>query len=189
MANPEQRDVDETTEGGDPGEQPVEADAVADETTSADAAGSPDEVTESAATDEAATDAATTDAATDEPAPAAATGASAKSASSAKATASASGATKPPAKTKVVPPKAKAKAKADAATNVRYTPPTPQVRRGPSPRWVPILMFALWGIGLLVIILNYMGVLPGGGEDGSGWYLIAGLVSILGGIMVATQYH
>ena len=54
---------------------------------------------------------------------------------------------------------------------------------------MPILMFALWGVGLLVIILNYMGVMPGGGEDGSGWYLIAGLVSILGGIMVATQYH
>ncbi len=89
---------------------------------------------------------------------------------------------------KVVPPKAKAKAKADAA-NVRYTPPAPQARRAPSPKWVPILMFALWGVGLLVIILNYMGVMPGGGEDGSGWYLIAGLVSILGGIMVATQYH
>ena len=90
---------------------------------------------------------------------------------------------------KVVPPKAKAKAKSDAAANVRYTPPAPQARRAPSPRWVPILMFALWGVGLLVIILNYMGVMPGGGEDGSGWYLIAGLVSILGGIMVATQYR
>ncbi len=90
---------------------------------------------------------------------------------------------------KVVPPKAKAKAKSDAAANVRYTPPTPQASRRPSPRWVPILMFALWGVGLLVIILNYMGVMPGGGEDGSGWYLIAGLVSILGGIMVATQYR
>jgi len=87
---------------------------------------------------------------------------------------------------KVVPPKAKAKA---AASNVRYTPPAPQAHRRPSPRWVPILMFALWGLGLLVIILNYMGVMPGGGEDGSGWYLIAGLISILGGIMVATQYH
>ena len=90
---------------------------------------------------------------------------------------------------KVVPPKAKAKAKSDAAANVRYTPPAPQARRAPSPRWVPILMFALWGVGLLVIILNYLGVMPGGGEDGSGWYLIAGLVSILGGIMVATQYR
>ena len=106
----------------------------------------------------------------------------------AKPTTSPSPASAPSAPKKVVPPKAKAKAKADVA-NVRYTPPAPQARKAPSPKWVPILMFALWGVGLLVIILNYMGVMPGGGEDGSGWYLIAGLVSILGGIMVATQYR
>jgi hypothetical protein len=92
-----------------------------------------------------------------------------------------------PPKAKVVPPKAKAKVK--AAESSRVTPPASASRRvGPSPRWVPILMFALWGIGLLLIVLNYMGVLPGA-EDGSGWYLIAGLVSILAGIMVATQYR
>ncbi len=86
---------------------------------------------------------------------------------------------------RVTPPKAR---RADSGPT-RYTAPTKGSKGGPSPRWVPILMFALWGLGLLVIILNYMGVMPGGGDDGSGWYLIAGLVSILGGIMVATQYH
>ena len=50
-------------------------------------------------------------------------------------------------------------------------------------------MFALWGLGLAVIVLNYMGVLPGSGDGGNGWYLVAGLMSILGGIVVATQYH
>lgn len=92
---------------------------------------------------------------------------------------------------KVVPPKAKAKAKAaPAATPARHTMPKPQARgAGPSPRWVPVLMFALWGIGLLLIILNYMGVLPGAEDGGNGWYLVAGLVSILAGIMVATQYR
>lgn len=59
----------------------------------------------------------------------------------------------------------------------------------PSPRWVPILMFALWGLGLLVIILNYMQILPGAEDGGNGWYLVGGLASILGGIIVATQYH
>ena len=54
---------------------------------------------------------------------------------------------------------------------------------------MPILMFGLWAAGLLVIILNYMGVLPGAADGGNGWYLVAGLVSILGGIMVATQYR
>lgn len=71
----------------------------------------------------------------------------------------------------------------------RYTPPSERAHRGPSPRWVPVLMFALWGVGLLVIILNYMEVLPGAGDGGNGWYLIGGLGAILGGIVAATQYH
>ena len=84
---------------------------------------------------------------------------------------------------RVTPPKTK-----DAGAG-RYTPPTSPSRRGPSPRWVPVLMFALWGVGLLMIILNYMGVLPGSADGGNGWYLVGGLAAILGGIMVATQYH
>jgi hypothetical protein len=50
-------------------------------------------------------------------------------------------------------------------------------------------MFGAWGFGLLVIILNYMQVLPGTESGGNGWYLVAGLGSILAGIMVATQYR
>ena len=86
---------------------------------------------------------------------------------------------------RVTPPKAKRAAE----TPTRYTPPSTGVKRGPSPRWVPVLMFALWGLGLALIILNDMGVLPGSGDGGNGWYLIAGLGSVLGGIMVATQYR
>lgn len=71
----------------------------------------------------------------------------------------------------------------------RYTPPTPSAKRGPSPRWVPVLMFSLWGLGLLMILLNYMGVLPGAEDGGNGWYLVGGLGAILAGIMVATQYR
>lgn len=94
-----------------------------------------------------------------------------------------------PTPAKVVPPKAKAK-KAATAGPTRYTPSTPTgTHRKPSPRWVPVLMFALWGLGLMLIILNYMGVLPGTQDDANGWYLVSGLVSILAGIMVATQYH
>ena len=86
---------------------------------------------------------------------------------------------------RVTPPKAKAGTEAAG----RYTAPNTRAKKGPSPRWVPILMFALWGLGLLLIILNYMEVLPGSDPDGNGWYLVAGLGSILGGIMVATQYR
>ncbi|UDY34241.1 cell division protein CrgA [Dermatobacter hominis] len=79
--------------------------------------------------------------------------------------------------------------KADQRAGGRYTPPRTGAVKGPSPRWVPVLMFGLWALGLLVIILNYMGVLPGSSDGGNGWYLVAGLASILGGIMVATQYR
>jgi hypothetical protein len=67
----------------------------------------------------------------------------------------------------------------------RYTPPIPQEAKV-SPPWVPVLMFALLGIGLLVIFLNYLGVLPGGTKNS---YLLVGLAGILGGIITATQYH
>jgi hypothetical protein len=67
----------------------------------------------------------------------------------------------------------------------RYTPPVPREMKV-SPRWVPVLMFGLLGVGLLVIFVNYLGVLPGGTDNR---WLIAGLVAILGGIITATQYH
>lgn len=67
----------------------------------------------------------------------------------------------------------------------RYTPPTPKsVKR--SPMWVPVLMFALLGCGLAVIVLNYLGLLPG---DQQNRYLLIGLVQIAAGFVVATQYH
>lgn len=56
----------------------------------------------------------------------------------------------------------------------------------PSPMWVPVLMFSLLGIGTLMIILNYVDLLPGGTSN---WYLLGGLGLILAGIITATQYH
>jgi hypothetical protein len=68
----------------------------------------------------------------------------------------------------------------------RYTPPSVKLHQ-PSPQWVPVLMFALWIIGALVIILNYLQhVLPGVPNN---WYLMVGLASILAGLFVATQYR
>lgn len=93
------------------------------------------------------------------------------------------GAAKAPVTSKRVTPKA------EQRPSSRYTPPGTGAKMGPSPRWVPVLMFALWGIGLLVIVLNYMGVLPGSADGGNGWYLVGGLGAILAGIMVATQYR
>jgi hypothetical protein len=67
----------------------------------------------------------------------------------------------------------------------RYTPPIPREQKV-SPPWVPVLMFGLLGIGVAVIILNYLGVLPGGTEN---WYLVLGLGLITAGFVTATNYH
>jgi hypothetical protein len=55
-----------------------------------------------------------------------------------------------------------------------------------SPAWLPVVMFGLLAVGILVILLNYLGVLPGAPTN---WYLLAGLGAILGGIIAATQYR
>ena len=55
----------------------------------------------------------------------------------------------------------------------------------PSPWWVPAIMWALLAIGVLVIMLNYMGVFG----DPANIRLVIGLACILGGIITATQYR
>jgi hypothetical protein len=71
------------------------------------------------------------------------------------------------------------------ASSTRYTPPVPRELKV-SPKWVPILMFSLLGLGLVVIFLNYLEVLPGGMSNA---YLGLGLAAICGGIITATQYR
>ena len=52
--------------------------------------------------------------------------------------------------------------------------------------WVPIVMFGCLALGVLVIILNYLNLLPG---DASNGYLLVGLGLITAGFITATQYH
>jgi hypothetical protein len=67
----------------------------------------------------------------------------------------------------------------------RYTAPVP-VELRESPRWVPVLMLTLFAIGVLGILLNYLGVLPGGAHN---YYLLGGLAFIILGFITATQYR
>lgn len=67
----------------------------------------------------------------------------------------------------------------------RYTPPVPQYKKQ-SPQWVAWMMFALMGLGALVILLYYLGAVPGGRSN---WYLAVGLASLLAGLYTATKYH
>lgn len=54
-----------------------------------------------------------------------------------------------------------------------------------SPVWVAVLLFGLLGLGVAVIVVNYVGVL----WDTSNLILLAGLGFILAGIITATQYR
>ncbi|HUF32595.1 MAG TPA: cell division protein CrgA [Acidimicrobiales bacterium] len=69
--------------------------------------------------------------------------------------------------------------------STRYTPPIPPEEKVSAP-WVPVLMFGLLALGALVIIVNYLGLLPG---DADNRYLLVGLVMITGGFITATKYH
>jgi hypothetical protein len=67
----------------------------------------------------------------------------------------------------------------------RYTPPIPKKTKV-SPRWMGALIITLFLVGVLIIILNYAGVLPGGVSN---WWLVGAIGSIFAGLMVATQYR
>jgi hypothetical protein len=69
--------------------------------------------------------------------------------------------------------------------NKRYTAPIPKSVRH-SPRWYGPLLLVLLVVGLLLIVGNYVGIMP---DSPSNWYLIGGLVGIVVGAMMATQYH
>ena len=68
----------------------------------------------------------------------------------------------------------------------RPTPPPkpdPIKAKGPSPRWYVILM----GGGLLLILLNYMSLVPGGDTDNL--YLLIGLGGIGAGFAMTLNYR
>ncbi|HET7522882.1 MAG TPA: cell division protein CrgA [Acidimicrobiales bacterium] len=71
------------------------------------------------------------------------------------------------------------------AAGGRYTAPIPREFRS-SPWWVPVLILTFFGLGLISILLNYLGLLPGGANN---WYLILGLGLIVAGFIAATRYH
>jgi hypothetical protein len=67
----------------------------------------------------------------------------------------------------------------------RYTPPIPKAKRQ-SPPWFPYVLLGALVAGLVLIVLNYVEVLPGAPST---YYLLGGLVLILIGAIMATRYH
>ena len=69
--------------------------------------------------------------------------------------------------------------------NNRYTPPIDRSAKT-SPRWFGVLILALFILGVMIVILNYAGLLPGGVNN---VWLVAAIGSIFAGLLLATRYH
>ncbi|HYH27519.1 MAG TPA: cell division protein CrgA [Actinomycetota bacterium] len=68
----------------------------------------------------------------------------------------------------------------------RYQPPPPKKPK-PSPRWLAPLVLSILLLGVAVIVLNYMGLIPGTGGNARNLYLWVGLGMIAVGFGAATQ--
>ena len=84
-------------------------------------------------------------------------------------------------------PKSKGRKKA----NRRPTPPKNPAHskveeKGPSPAWYVGLMFGLMAVGIIVILLNYMNILPGGTD---GKWLLGGLGMVGVGMAMLLNYR
>ena len=75
------------------------------------------------------------------------------------------------------------------AANRRPTPPKrvdPVQEKGPSPTWYVVTMFALMGLGVLIILANYITLLPG--SPANSWLLV-GLAGIAAGFGMTLNYR
>ncbi len=68
----------------------------------------------------------------------------------------------------------------------RYTAPEPRTKKH-SPMWVPSVMFTCLATGVVVIIGNYLQLLPGGEAQNS--YLFLGLGLLIAGFVLSTQFR
>lgn len=68
----------------------------------------------------------------------------------------------------------------------RYIPP-PKPKPKPSPTWVPITMLALLAVGVIDLVLYYLGLLPGGGSPL--WGLLSGFTLIAAGFFVGVFWR
>jgi hypothetical protein len=84
-------------------------------------------------------------------------------------------------------PKSKGRKKA----NKRPTPPKSKAaheveEKGPSPTWYVVIMFGLMAVGIVVILLNYINLVPGGTDS---MWLIGGLAMIGIGFAMTLNYR
>ena len=68
----------------------------------------------------------------------------------------------------------------------KTTQPPPKPKPKQSPAWVGVLFFTLLALGVLLIIVNYLGILPGGTRP---VWLFTGLGAIAVAFVLATRWH
>ena len=68
----------------------------------------------------------------------------------------------------------------------QVTPPPTHKDEKVSPAWYAAVMFGLMGLGVLLIILNYIELVPGGQAS---TYLYSGLGLIAIGFLMTMNYH
>lgn len=85
------------------------------------------------------------------------------------------------------PPKRKAVASSSTASveSGRYTAPIPREFRV-SPWWVPALMIGFFAAGVIIILINYLGLIGGSANN---VYLFVGLGLIVAGFITSTRWH
>lgn len=70
----------------------------------------------------------------------------------------------------------------------RYQPP-PRKKPKPSPKWYGALVLSLMGVGVVMIVLNYLGLLPWEHGQASNVYLFTGLGMIAVGFLMSTGWR
>jgi Cell division protein CrgA len=83
-------------------------------------------------------------------------------------------------------PKSKGRKKANRRPTPPSHKPTTGAGKGPSPAWYVATMFGLMAVGLVIILMNYIGLLPGGTSN---TYLITGLAGIGIGFAMTMNYR
>jgi LPXTG-motif cell wall-anchored protein len=69
-----------------------------------------------------------------------------------------------------------------------YQPP-PKKKPKPSPRWFGIAILGAMFAGVIMIVLNYLGLMPATGGEASNLWLFSGLGLIALGFLASTQWR
>jgi len=83
-------------------------------------------------------------------------------------------------------PESKGRKKANKRPTPPKHKPTAVDTKGPSPMWYVVTMFGLMAVGILMIILNYIGLFPGGTSN---TWLLLGLAGIGVGFGMTMNYR